>query len=60
MAAGYRIAGKLVETREQLQPALRQMLAQPGSFLLEIMVAQEHNIFPMVPQGCSVAEIRLK
>ena len=60
VAAGYRIAGQLVETREQLQPALRQMLAHPGSFLLEVLVAKENNIFPMVPQGCSVAEIRLK
>jgi acetolactate synthase-1/2/3 large subunit len=36
------------------------MLAHPGSFLLEVMVTKENNIFPMVPQGCSVAEIRLK
>jgi len=25
-----------------------------------VMVAQEHNVFPMVPQGMSVSEIRLK
>ena len=60
VAAGYRIAGRLVEQRADLRPALRQMLAQPGSFLLEVLVAREHNIFPMVPQGCSVAEIRLR
>ena len=60
VAAGYRIAGQRVEARAQLQPALRQMLTHPGSFLLEVLVAKENNIFPMVPQGCSVAEIRLK
>lgn len=60
VAGGYGIAGRRVESREDLRPALHQMLTQPGSFLLEVLVAKENNIFPMVPQGCSVAEIRLR
>lgn len=32
------------------------MLEQEGSFLLEIMVGKENNVFPMVPQGRGVAE----
>lgn len=60
VAKGYRIAGQRVDTRPDLRPALEKMLAHPGSFLLEIMVTKENNIFPMVPQGCSVAEIRLR
>lgn len=60
VAAGYRIAGQRVATRADLRPALEKMLAHPGSFLLEVMVTKENNIFPMVPQGCSVAEIRLR
>jgi acetolactate synthase-1/2/3 large subunit len=60
VAAGYRIAGRRVAARADLRPALEKMLAHPGSFLLEVMVTKENNIFPMVPQGCSVAEIRLR
>jgi acetolactate synthase-1/2/3 large subunit len=60
VAAGYRIAGQRVDARADLRPALEKMLAHPGSFLLEVMVTKENNIFPMVPQGCSVAEIRLR
>ncbi|MDO7885574.1 biosynthetic-type acetolactate synthase large subunit [Hymenobacter cheonanensis] len=60
VAAGYRIAGQRVDARDALRPALEKMLAHPGSFLLEVMVTKENNIFPMVPQGCSVAEIRLR
>jgi len=60
VAAGYRIAGQRVDARADLRPALERMLAHPGSFLLEVMVTKENNIFPMVPQGCSVAEIRLR
>ena len=40
--------------------ALTEMLNTKGAYLLEVMVGKENNVFPMVPQGCSVAEIRLK
>ncbi|WP_316812110.1 biosynthetic-type acetolactate synthase large subunit [Pedobacter heparinus] len=60
LADSYYIAGKRIDERAQLTGALEEMLNHPGSFLLEVMVAQEHNVFPMVPQGMSVAEIRLK
>jgi acetolactate synthase-1/2/3 large subunit len=60
VAAAYRIAGKCINEREELIPALTEMLNHKGSFLLEVMVTKENNVFPMVPQGCSVSEIRLK
>ncbi|WDZ99535.1 biosynthetic-type acetolactate synthase large subunit [Mucilaginibacter sp. SJ] len=60
LAAAYRIPGKLVDDRADLNAALNEMLNTPGSFLLEVMVTKENNVFPMVPQGCSVSEIRLK
>ncbi|WP_139920489.1 biosynthetic-type acetolactate synthase large subunit [Hymenobacter sp. DG01] len=60
VASGYSIAGLRVDSRPDLQAALREMLEHPGSFLLEVMVTRENNIFPMVPQGCGVGEIRLK
>ncbi|MCC8408780.1 biosynthetic-type acetolactate synthase large subunit [Mucilaginibacter sp. UR6-1] len=60
VASGYGIAGKTVNDRAELTPALEQMLNHDGSFLLEVMVTKENNVFPMVPQGCSVSEIRLK
>ncbi|TYZ07393.1 biosynthetic-type acetolactate synthase large subunit [Hymenobacter lutimineralis] len=60
VAQGYSIAGRRVDARPELQNALREMLEHPGSFLLEVMVTRENNIFPMVPQGCGVGEIRLK
>ncbi len=60
VAKGYRIPGKKVEQREELKEALTTMLQYKGSYLLEVMVGKEDNVFPMVPQGCSVSEIRLK
>ena len=60
LAKSYGIAGAKVEHRKDLVDAVKTMLAHKGSYLLEVMVGKENNVFPMVPQGCSVSEIRLK
>ena len=60
LGKAYNIEGQRVSEREKLKDALSEMLHHDGSYLLEIMVGKENNVFPMVPQGCSVAEIRLK
>lgn len=60
LADAYHIKGQKVTERVNLVAALEEMLNHPGSYLLEVMVSKEHNVFPMVPQGCSVSEIRLK
>jgi acetolactate synthase-1/2/3 large subunit len=49
-----------VDDRKNLKEALQKMLDSKDSYLLEVMVGKEDNVFPMVPQGCSVSEIRLK
>jgi acetolactate synthase-1/2/3 large subunit len=56
----YGIEGNSVDDRQHLKEALQQMLDCKESYLLEVMVGKEDNVFPMVPQGCSVSEIRLK
>jgi len=60
VAKGYHIDGRCVSKREELKEALAEMLNHKGPYVLEVMVGKENNVFPMVPQGCSVAEIRLK
>lgn len=60
VAAAYYIPGKKVTEREAIKSSLQEMLEHDGSYLLEVMVSKENNVFPMVPQGCSVSEIRLK
>lgn len=60
VAKGYGIPGQRVSERKDLKQALADMVAHDGSYLLEVMVGKENNVFPMVPQGSSVSEIRLK
>jgi acetolactate synthase I/II/III large subunit len=59
VAKGYGIAGQSVSQRKDLKNALKEMLEHKGSYLLEVMVGKENNVFPMVPQGRGVAEIVL-
>ncbi len=60
VAKGYYIDGNSISERKDLHAALQTMLAHDSSYLLEVMVGKENNVFPMVPQGASVSEIRLK
>jgi len=60
VAKGYYIDGQKISERAQLRDALKTMLDHRDSYLLEVMVGKENNVFPMVAQGSSVAEIRLK
>ncbi len=60
VAKGYGIEGRKVSERSHLKHSLQTMLDHKGPYLLEVMVGKENNVFPMVPQGCSVSEIRLK
>ena len=59
IAKGYSIDGKKIETREELDRSLDEMIASSGAYLLETVVEKEDNVFPMVPTGASVSEILL-
>jgi acetolactate synthase-1/2/3 large subunit len=60
LAKAYYIEGQSVTDRKDLKKALQTMIEHKGSYLLEVFTGKENNVFPMVPQGCSVSEIRLK
>ena len=61
IAKAYGIPGQHISRREDLKGALQKLLENHSNgYLLEVKVGKENNVFPMVPQGCSVAEIRLK
>ena len=60
LAKSYGIEGQSVDKREDIHKALTAMLEHKGPYLLEVFTGKENNVFPMVPQGCSVSEIRLK
>jgi acetolactate synthase-1/2/3 large subunit len=60
IARGFGIDGKKVSERKDLDGAINEMLSLEGPFLLEVTVEKEDNVFPMVPAGASVSDIRLE
>lgn len=60
VAKAYGIDGQRISKRPDLKKALGAMLNHDSAYLLEVLVGKENNVFPMVTQGSSVSEIRLK
>jgi acetolactate synthase-1/2/3 large subunit len=60
IAEGYYLKARRVEKREDLAGAVAEMMASEEAYFLEVRVEKEDNVFPMIPSGASVSEIRLK
>jgi acetolactate synthase-1/2/3 large subunit len=60
IANGYNIKGKKVTERKDLNEALKEMYESKEAYLLEVVVENEENVFPMITTGASVSEIILE
>ena len=60
IAEGYYIKAKKVTKREELVPAVKEMMESKEAYFLEVCVEKEDNVFPMIPSGASVSDIRLE
>lgn len=60
IAEGYHIEAKCVTEREDMKAAVKKMIASDKPYFLEVKVEKEDNVFPMIPSGASVSDIRLK
>ncbi|MGB1901632.1 MAG: biosynthetic-type acetolactate synthase large subunit [Flavobacteriaceae bacterium] len=60
IAKGYHIEAKRVTKREELATAIQEMMTSEEAYFLEVCVEKEDNVFPMIPSGASVSEIRLE
>jgi len=59
IAEGYYIKAKRVNKRDELASAIEEMIKSEEPYFLEVVVEKEANVFPMIPTGSSVSEIRL-
>lgn len=60
IAEGYHIQSRRVTERSELKSAIEEMIASKNPYFLEVKVEKEDNVFPMIPAGASVSDIRLK
>ncbi len=59
IAEGYYLKANRVSERKYLAQAVEEMIKSEEPYFLEVVVEKEGNVFPMIPTGCSVSEIRL-
>jgi len=60
IAKAYGLASQKVTSRDQLEGAIQEMLDHKGPYVLEVVVEQEDNVFPMIPTGASISDILLE
>ncbi|MCA0151981.1 biosynthetic-type acetolactate synthase large subunit [Winogradskyella vincentii] len=60
IAKGYYLNAKRVSKREELADAVAEMVASKEPYFLEVCVEKEDNVFPMIPSGATVSDIRLE
>ncbi|MDP5061313.1 MAG: biosynthetic-type acetolactate synthase large subunit [Maribacter sp.] len=60
IAESYSIEAKRISERKDLKSTIQEMMASKEPYFLEVKVEQEDNVFPMIPSGASVSEVRLK
>jgi acetolactate synthase-1/2/3 large subunit len=56
LAEAYGIFGRRVERGAEVDDAVRDAIAHPGPALVEFLIEQEANVFPMIPPGASLSE----
>ena len=59
IAKGYYLDSERVNERKDLRPAVERMIKSKKPYVLEICVEKEDNVFPMIPSGASVSDVRL-
>lgn len=59
LANAYSIEAERINDRKKLGKSIKKALRNENAFLLEVVVEKEDNVFPMIPAGAAVDEIRL-
>lgn len=60
VAKGYGIKAKRVTKPEQIKSALKEALGSNETYLLDFIIEEEENVFPMVPAGGSLDDMILR
>ncbi|MFC1508013.1 acetolactate synthase 2 catalytic subunit [Pseudomonadota bacterium] len=53
LASAFGIPGKTITKKEEVEPALKEMLASKTAYLLHVLISEEENVWPLVPPGAA-------
>ncbi|WP_299687632.1 acetolactate synthase 2 catalytic subunit [uncultured Vibrio sp.] len=57
LAKAFDIPGKTITRKEEVEPALKEMLESKTAYLLHVLIDEEQNVWPLVPPGASNSEM---
>jgi acetolactate synthase-1/2/3 large subunit len=57
LSESFGVGGIRIDSREMLVPRLQEALRTPGPMLIDVRVRRGENCYPMVPPGCSNAQM---
>lgn len=53
LAAAFGIPGKTITTKDEVEPALKEMMESETAYLLHVVISEEENVWPLVPPGAA-------
>ncbi|WP_413113664.1 acetolactate synthase 2 catalytic subunit [Thaumasiovibrio sp. DFM-14] len=57
LAKAFDIPGKTITKKEEVEPALKELLESKTAYLLHVLIDEEENVWPLVPPGASNNEM---
>jgi len=60
VAKGYGIKGETITERKDIKSALQNAIKAKESYILNFMIEEEENVFPMVSAGGSIKDMILR
>ena len=57
LAESFGAKGRQIRNKEDVIPALKEMLAHPGPYVLDVLVPYQEHVLPMIPAGGTVRDI---
>jgi acetolactate synthase-1/2/3 large subunit len=57
MAKSFRCGARRISDKADLEPAVEEMLASKGPYVLDVMVPYQEHVLPMIPGGMTVRDM---
>jgi acetolactate synthase-1/2/3 large subunit len=57
IAKGFGVEARQIRRKQDVEPALREMIASKGPYVLDVLVPYQEHVLPMIPAGGTVKDI---
>jgi acetolactate synthase-1/2/3 large subunit len=57
IARGFGVAARHIRKKEDVEGAIKEMIAHPGPYVLDVLVPYQEHVLPMIPAGGTVRDI---